>query len=66
MRERVDTIATERLLMRRWRDADREPYAALNADPRIEPGSPIRPHVAYRLPRPRAGDGRGGVAAPAT
>jgi RimJ/RimL family protein N-acetyltransferase len=35
MRERFDTIATERLLMRRWRDADREPYAALNADPEV-------------------------------
>ena len=33
MRERFDTICTERLLMRRWRDADREPYAAMNADP---------------------------------
>ena len=30
---RFDTIRTERLLMRRWRDADREPFAALNADP---------------------------------
>ena len=35
MRERFDTIATRRLLMRRWRDADREPYAALNADPEV-------------------------------
>ena len=24
---------TERLLLRRWRDADREPFAAMNADP---------------------------------
>jgi RimJ/RimL family protein N-acetyltransferase len=30
---RFDTINTERLLMRRWRDADREPFAALNGDP---------------------------------
>jgi RimJ/RimL family protein N-acetyltransferase len=30
---RFDSIRTERLLMRRWRDSDREPYAALNADP---------------------------------
>jgi RimJ/RimL family protein N-acetyltransferase len=29
---RFDTIQTKRLLMRRWRDADREPFAALNAD----------------------------------
>jgi RimJ/RimL family protein N-acetyltransferase len=26
-------IRTPRLLLRRWRDADREPFAALNADP---------------------------------
>ncbi|HEY3737097.1 MAG TPA: GNAT family N-acetyltransferase [Jatrophihabitans sp.] len=26
-------IRTDRLLMRRWRDSDREPFAALNADP---------------------------------
>jgi RimJ/RimL family protein N-acetyltransferase len=30
---RFDTITTERLLMRRWRDSDREPFAALNGDP---------------------------------
>ena len=28
-----DTIETERLLMRRWRAADRAPFAALNGDP---------------------------------
>ncbi len=33
MAERFDTIRTERLLMRRWREADREPFAAMNADP---------------------------------
>ena len=33
MTGRFDEIKTERLLMRRWRDADREPFAALNADP---------------------------------
>jgi ribosomal-protein-alanine N-acetyltransferase len=27
------TLTTERLLLRRWRGADREPFAALNADP---------------------------------
>lgn len=31
--ESFDSIATERLLMRRWRDSDREPFAALNGDP---------------------------------
>jgi RimJ/RimL family protein N-acetyltransferase len=30
---RFDTLRTERLLMRRWRDSDRDPFAALNADP---------------------------------
>ncbi|GAB3589003.1 GNAT family N-acetyltransferase [Angustibacter peucedani] len=28
-------LRTARLLMRRWRDADREPFAALNADPEV-------------------------------
>ena len=28
-----DRIETERLLLRRWRDCDREPFAALNGDP---------------------------------
>jgi RimJ/RimL family protein N-acetyltransferase len=30
---RFDVLHTERLLMRRWQDADREPFAALNGDP---------------------------------
>jgi len=30
---RFDAISTDRLLMRRWREADREPFAALNGDP---------------------------------
>jgi len=32
---RFDSIRTERLVMRRWRDSDRQPYAALNADPEV-------------------------------
>jgi RimJ/RimL family protein N-acetyltransferase len=28
-------VRTERLLLRRWRDADREPFAAINADLRV-------------------------------
>jgi RimJ/RimL family protein N-acetyltransferase len=28
-------ITTNRLLLREWRDSDREPFAALNADPRV-------------------------------
>ena len=35
MGRRFDTIRTERLLMRRWRDTDRAPFAALNADPEV-------------------------------
>lgn len=29
------TLETERLLLRAWRDDDREPFALLNADPRV-------------------------------
>ena len=29
----VDELRTERLLLRSWRAEDREPFAALNADP---------------------------------
>ena len=28
-------IRTERLLLRRWRDSDREPFASMNADPSV-------------------------------
>jgi ribosomal-protein-alanine N-acetyltransferase len=28
-------LKTERLVLRRWRDGDREPFAALNADPEV-------------------------------
>jgi ribosomal-protein-alanine N-acetyltransferase len=35
-RGQVETIATsERLILRRWREADRGPFAAMNADPRV-------------------------------
>jgi RimJ/RimL family protein N-acetyltransferase len=30
---RFDRIRTDRLVLRRWQESDREPYAALNADP---------------------------------
>ena len=30
---RFDRLRTERLVMRRWQDSDREPFAELNADP---------------------------------
>jgi RimJ/RimL family protein N-acetyltransferase len=32
---RFDQVRTDRLLMRRWRGSDREPFAALNADPEV-------------------------------
>jgi len=28
-------LETERLVLRRWQDSDREPFAAMNADPRV-------------------------------
>jgi RimJ/RimL family protein N-acetyltransferase len=31
----VTALATERLLLRQWRDDDRAPFAALNADPEV-------------------------------
>jgi RimJ/RimL family protein N-acetyltransferase len=33
MTARFDTVRTDRLVLRRWRDDDREPFAALNGDP---------------------------------
>jgi RimJ/RimL family protein N-acetyltransferase len=35
MERRFDSIRTARLLMRRWRDEDRDAYAAMNADPEV-------------------------------
>ena len=35
MPRRFDAVRTERLLMRRWRADDREPFAAMNADPEV-------------------------------
>lgn len=42
MPTRFDELRTERLLMRRWRDADREPFARLNADPEVMRFFPTR------------------------
>lgn len=30
-----ETLTTQRLLLRRWRDSDREPFARMNADPLV-------------------------------
>lgn len=35
MRDVPPELRTERLLLRRWRQTDRAPFAALNADPRV-------------------------------
>lgn len=35
MTTRFDELTTARLLLRRWRDADRAPFTALNADPEV-------------------------------
>lgn len=50
-----EAIRTERLLLRGWRDSDRDPFAAMNFEhPLIEPGHDLRPHVLYRLAAPIA------------
>lgn len=38
----AEDIATERLLLRAWKDSDREPFAALNADPEVMEHFPSR------------------------
>src|ERR1700735_1130175 len=40
MAGRFDTLRTDRLLMRRWREADRDPHAAMHADPGVMRYSP--------------------------
>jgi len=35
-------MRTERLVMRQWQDSDREPFAALNADPQVMEHFPNR------------------------
>ncbi|MEY2424701.1 MAG: hypothetical protein QOI61_273 [Actinomycetota bacterium] len=43
-------LATDRLILRRWREADREPFAALNADP------VVMEHFAAPLSREQSDD----------
>src|SRR5436305_1113678 len=38
----LDIVRTERLTLRRWREADREPFAAMNADPEVMEFFPAR------------------------
>lgn len=45
---------TPRLILRPWRDADRDAFATIVGDPhRVPEGSPLRPHVLYRLANPQ-------------
>jgi RimJ/RimL family protein N-acetyltransferase len=46
MARRFSMIRTARLVMRRWRDTDREPFAALNADPVVMKYFPAVPDRA--------------------
>ena len=41
-RNSVDDLKTERLTLRAWRVADREPFARMNADPRVMEFMPAR------------------------
>ena len=42
MRHAGNKCRTERLILRRWRETDREPFAALNADPDVMDYLPVR------------------------
>jgi RimJ/RimL family protein N-acetyltransferase len=35
LRRMVESLVTDRLILRRWREEDREPFQAINADPRV-------------------------------
>ena len=45
------SLTTERLLLRRWRDSDRAPFRALNGDPRVMEfmAGPLRPEASDAL-----------------
>ena len=47
----MDNLVTQRLLLRRWRESDRLPFRALNADPRVMEffPSPLRPEETDQL-----------------
>jgi RimJ/RimL family protein N-acetyltransferase len=42
----MDVATTERLVLRHWRETDREPFARLNADPRV---MEFMPHLLSRV-----------------
>jgi ribosomal-protein-alanine N-acetyltransferase len=46
-------LTTERLLLRKWCDSDQEPFAALNADPRV---MQFMPHTLSREESDRVAD----------
>ena len=53
----MSTIETERLILRRWRAGDLEPFAALNADPKVMeffPAPLTRDEAAFMIARMEA------------
>src|SRR3546814_8232589 len=65
----VPALATERLLLRPWRDSDLAPFAALNADPEVMAHFPATltasesDGLAQRIPTAMSERGFGGGAA---
>lgn len=47
----MTALRTERLVLRRWRDSDLAPWAAMNADPEV------REHLGDLLTREQSGRG---------
>ena len=43
-------LTTERLILRRWQESDRRPFASMNADPRVMEflGNPLTTEESYR------------------
>jgi RimJ/RimL family protein N-acetyltransferase len=53
----MEPIETKRLLLRPWRDADLEPFAELNADPRVMERIGMHHAVAEDFDHPRIPEG---------